>query len=440
MLPIKHVWTRPQRSRAALALVLASAAAACVGGLDSPTDDPSHGQPAFAPAVGNLRRLTTLQYQNTVQELVGPEVLVPRTFASDLRSGVAIRGLVNVGVGVVPSSADEVERFTTNAYDVANQAMTLPVVRDRLVTCTPTGMTDDVCASTFVTTFGRRAYRRPLQAIEVTALVSIAHQAASALGNFHTGLSYAMAAILMSPSFVYRAELGAESPSNPSVTQLDAFELAQRVSFFLWNAPPDATLTAAAESGVLLTDAGLAAEVDRLIADDRIHQGLRAFFTDMLQLDSLDSLNKDPAVFVLFSAEVCPIAREETLRTIEHHVLDLHGDYRDLFTTRQTFIDRKLASIYDVPAPSLTDFAPYEHPETSLRRGILGQVAFLAQNSHPASSSAVVRGQFVCTVLLCGENPPTRTRRSPSPVPTRERFATECSCTSRTQPAAAATS
>lgn len=395
----------PKRQRAWVALLLAVTGAACVGVVDEPsTDRPGSTAPeapAYVPAVGGLRRMIPSEYARTIRDLVGPEIVIAARIPPPQR----LEGLVAVGASIEAMSRRATETFEDAAYEVAEQAMTMVAVRDRLVTCAPAGIVDDACATTFVTSFGRRAFRRPLTAAEVQTLVTLARDAANVVGDFHQGLVYPMAAILQSPFFVYRPELGAPDPQNPGLFAYDGFELAARIAYFLWSSAPDETLLAAAESGALATDEGLAAEVERMLADDRAREGVRAFFTDMLRLGQLDTLAKDPTVFVLFSTEVGPAAREETLRTIENLVVDERGDYRDLFTTRTTFIDRKLASIYDVPAPSLTEFARFEHPDSSLRRGILGQVAFLAPNSHPASSSAVLRGKFVREVFLCGQIP-----------------------------------
>lgn len=384
-----------------LALTLASVAAACVGIVDQPQTTEAPNAPAYAPAIGGLRRMSPTEYATTIREIIGPEIVIATRIPPTQR----IDGLLAVGGSVEALSRRVVETFGSAAYEVSRQAMASADIRGRLVTCTPAGIVDDACATTFVTTFGRLAFRRPLEAAEVTALVTLARDSATVVGDFHGSLVYPMAAMLQSPHFVYRPEVGEPDPAQPTQLAYDGYELASRMSFFLWSSTPDEALLQAAASGSLATDDGMAAEVDRMLADERARTGVRAFFTDMLRLDQLDAMAKDPTVFVLFSPEVGPLARAETLSTIEHVVFDQHGDYRDLFTTRTTFLDRKLASIYDVPAPAITGAARFEHPADSPRRGILGQVAFLALNSHPASSSAVLRGKFVREVLLCGEIP-----------------------------------
>jgi hypothetical protein len=99
-------------------------------------------------------------------------------------------------------------------------------------------------------------------------------------------------------------------------------------------------------------------------------------------------------------------AREQTLSDLERIVFDEDADFRTFFTGRRTSVNRRLAAIYGVPAPSLEGFASVDLPASSLRRGYFGQVSFLALNAHPVSTSAVLRGKFVRTVLLCQPIPP----------------------------------
>jgi hypothetical protein len=379
---------------------------ACVGSIgDPPADDQPPLQPAappFEPGESGLRRLTVEQYENAIRDVLGDEIVVPTSLEPDS----AVEGLVALGAGLTTISSRGVEQYETAAYSIADQAMSTPEVRARILPCTPSGAGDAECARAFVERFGRRMFRRALEAAEVDALVGVATQAATTLGTFDLGIEYAMAAILQSPSFLFRTELGEPDPDAAGWLRYDGYELATRLAFFFWNTVPDEALLDAAESGELEADEGLAAQVERLLADDRLHAGVRAFFTDMLRLKALDDLTKDPTVFVLMSPEVGPSAREETLLGVEHLVFDLEGDYRDLLTTRTAFLNRRLAAIYDVPAPAREGFGEAELPEDGLRMGLLGQVSFLAANAHAESTSATLRGKFIREVLLCASIPP----------------------------------
>lgn len=385
-------------------LALAGLASACVGSIgDAPADQtPTSPLPEFAPAPGRLRRLTAEQYTNSIRDVFGPEVTVPRGYVS----GDTAEGLLSVGVGITSVGGAAVTQLEAAALAIGAQAAAEGPIRDRLVGCTPSGIADDVCAAAVLGPVGARAYRRPLQQVELDSLIAVAREAAEARGDFHAGLGYAYAVLLQAPSFLYRVELGRTTAEDPTPGRYDGAELATRLAFFFWNTTPDESLLAAASDGTLETDEGLRAAVARLSADPRIRTGVRAFFADMLQLARLDALTKDPNVYVHFNSSLGSSAREETLRGIEHLVVDARGDYRDLFTTRTSFVDRRLAAIYDVPAPTLEGFGMLRYPEDSPRAGLLGQVAFLALNAHAASSSATLRGKYVRNVFLCAAIPP----------------------------------
>lgn len=168
---------------------------------------------------------------------------------------------------------------------------------------------------------------------------------------------------------------------------------------------PDDELFAAAAAGSLVTEAGIAAQVERMLADPRSRAGLRAFLTDMLLLDDLDHLTKDPLVYTFMSEGLGDSAREQTLSDAERLVFDEDMDFRTFLTGTETYLDRTLAAVYDVPAPAREGFALATLPSDGGRRGFLGQVSFLALQSHATSTSVTRRGLFVREVLLCQELP-----------------------------------
>jgi len=181
--------------------------------------------------------------------------------------------------------------------------------------------------------------------------------------------------------------------------------MASRLSYFLWNTMPDVALFAAAEAGDLTRKSTLALQVQRMLDDPRAHDGVRAFFSDQFDLDQLDEMTKDPLIFKHMSSELGPAAREETLTVIEDLLYVQNGDYRDLLTTQNTWVDRRLASIYDIAAPNMDGFGWVELPTESRRRGLLGQVGVLALNAHAVSTSVTQRGVFVRERLLCQSIP-----------------------------------
>ena len=148
--------------------------------------------------------------------------------------------------------------------------------------------------------------------------------AAAALGDFYAGLETALTTLLLSPEFLFRVEVAEPDPNAPQRQRLTAASMASRLSYFLWNTTPDEELLAAAERGELVDDAGLARQVDRLLASPRLEAAVRAFFSDWYGFDEIEEglVRKDPTLFPAFSQALINDAREQTLRVITDHLLD----------------------------------------------------------------------------------------------------------------------
>ena len=350
------------------------------------------------PAPANLMRLTQAQYSNSIHDILGDDIVVPSRLEPDIRAG----DFIALGAGKTTISSRGAELYEQAAYDIAEQ--TLEKHSDAFVPCEPGSLSDaaktEECAGEFVDLLGPRIWRRPLSSTERERLIAISTSSANTLGDFEQGLVFALAAMLQSPNFLFRAEVGLEE-SGTEPRALDDWEMASKLSYVLWNTTPDRALLDAASRGELTDDEGLTAQIDRMLEDERARHGLRAFFSDLYQLERLDGLTKAPELFEHISEEVGPSAREETLRTIEHLVFDMRGDWRDIMTTRETFINRKMASIYNVRAPAREGFAMATHPPDTPRQGLLGMTSILALYAHPVSTSPTLRGMFVRTKLLC---------------------------------------
>ncbi|MCO4770002.1 MAG: DUF1592 domain-containing protein [Deltaproteobacteria bacterium] len=355
--------------------------------------------PDVNPEPPTLRRLTNVQYANTVRDLFGDDIVIPGELDPDER----FNGLLAVGAGRTAFSPRGVENVETSSYLLAEQAME-PERRDALVPCTPYAAEDPDCAEQFVVSFGRRAWRRPLSADEVSRYAGLGTSAASTLGDFYDGLEFAIAGLLQAPDFLYRVELGAAS-SGDIPRQYTDWEMASRLSFLLWNTTPDDELLDAAAAGELSEESGLVAQTERLLASPRATEGLTAWFDDWMHFADLDDLYKEPLVFPHMSDTLGESARQESQRLFKLVAFDREDDMRELLTSRRTFVDRELAALYEIPAPVRDGFAAYEHPEESQRRGLLGHASFLALNAHPVSTSATLRGKFVREVFLCAELP-----------------------------------
>lgn len=346
-------------------------------------EEPPPPIPDTPPPTGPIamRRLTHGEYAATVRAALGEDIRVPSRLEPDQRRA----GLVAVGASQVSVTPAGFERYEAAARDIAGQAMS-PEQRDRLVPCAP----GPECASEVIATIGRRLLRRPLSAEETDARVRIAVDAQAALGDFHAGLEVALTSLLVAPDFVFRVERDEPSEDGRALTPRSR---AERLAYFLWSAPPDDALLDAAEAR------DLSGQVERMLASPRIEDGVRAFFSDLLELDRLDeAVRKDTTLFPAFSRKLMASARTQTLDTIADHLVTRSGDYRALFTTRETFIDRALGVVHRVPVAAVEGF---ERHTTGQRVGLLGHVSLLALHAHAGRSSPTLRGRFVRQVLLC---------------------------------------
>lgn len=365
--------------------------------------------PAAVPSAQdslNARRLTAEQYQQIVTDIFGPGLNLGGRFEPGIRDS----GLLAIGSSKVSVSSAGMEQFNAMARNVAAQVVSLER-RATLIECTPASprAADDVCASTVLAKIGKLLYRRPLTEPELTSHVAAAAQGAKLLNNFYDGLSLSIASMLDSPQFLFRAEF--VEPQADGANRLDAYSKASRLSFFLWNSAPDSQLLAAAERGDLHTPKGWAAQVDRMLTSPRVKAGTRAFFQDMLQFEHFDALNKDAALYPKFTFAAAKQAPEQTLRTIEDHLITRDADYRGLFTSNRTFLTPELAALYRVPlAKTSPNHAPdawqaYTFAPNDPRRGLLSQVSFVGLHSHPGRTSPTLRGKAVRELLMCQRVP-----------------------------------
>ncbi len=388
----------PYRHSLRVALIVGATACYSGGPLDPPAPPVTTGPVGAAIASPSAaQRLTRVQYANAIRDLFGAEVVVPTALEPD----IAGNGFEAVGAKSSTISARGVEQYETAGYSIGKQVAANPTLLARILTCTPTAPDDAACARIFVSALGPVVYRRPLADAEIASLSAIVTTAGTAFASFEKGVSYGIARMLQSPHFLYRPAAGEPDSDNPGKKRYTSYEIAARLSFFLWNSVPDAELLAAAKSNALDTYEHVSAQVERMLASPKARDGLRNFVKEWLRLGELDDLTKDSKLFTTFTSDLGPMAREETLRVFDSLVFEKDADIRDVMTTNQTFVTAKLASMYEIPAPSKTDFAPVDLPADGLRRGLLGHISILALYAHPTTSSATLRGKFVREKLLC---------------------------------------
>jgi hypothetical protein len=365
---------------------------------------------SFAPRPTPLRRLTFAQYRNSIADLFGNAITLP----DDLETDTEVDGFVSIGATRTTPSAHGVDQYATAAYAIAHQKLSDTTSHDAFLGCARAN--DDPCAHDFIVRFGRKAFRRPLTDDEVARYAALYASALAVVANPYTSFEYVVAAMLQSPSFLYRAEIGLPDPLDPSRRILDPFELASRLSYFVWNTTPDDELLDAAASGDLATDEGLDRQAKRLLDSPRALEAERQFFSEVFELGRLDNLPQLPAFYPQMSPTFGSSARQEMLDLVHDVVSTRDASYGELFDTRRGFLNAEMSALYGVESGATT--LPPE------RAGMFSRAAFLALNGHASSTSPTKRGKFVREVVLCqlvAPPPPSANvalrTDAPSPVP-----------------------
>ena len=394
---------RPVTLCVACALLLGACSEQVIdeGGTPAPSSSEALAAQDIVTGPVAMRRLTQSQYKHSIWDALGADIDIAGQLEPDLRR----EGLLAVGTSQVTVTALGFEQYEAMAYRVAEQALDAER-RARNVPCEPAAShgADDLCAEAFIAQVGRRLFRRSLSGDELAERVTLAAEAADTLQDFYGGLEFALASLLTSPNFLFRIPTTREDAYG--APQLSGDAIAARLSYALWNTAPDDALLDAAASGALLTPEGLASEIARMLASERLVDGLRALFSDILAFDKLDDgFRKDGELFPAYNGGLLAEAREETLLTIVDHLI-AGRDYRALFTNKRTFLTRQLATLYGVPYEVVEGFQPYEFEADSPRSGLLTHASLLALHSHPGRSSPTLRGEFVRAAFLCQHIPP----------------------------------
>jgi hypothetical protein len=349
-----------------------------------------------------LRRMTESQYRHTIADVFGPTVKVEARFEPERRE----EGLLALGSAVLSLTSSGFEQYFALASSISDQVLT-EQQRATVVGCTPAqaNKPDDACTRTFVEKYGELLFRRPLTQHEVSSRMKSASLGATQANDFYAGLKLALTSLLVAPDFLFRVESAEPDPANPKQQRLDAFTKAARLSYLLWDSAPDAELLAAARSGAIHSQAELKQHISRMIASPKFEDGTRAFFADMFQLDGFGNLVKDPTIYPKFNQSVAEGSREQMLLRTVDLLVRKQGDYRDLFTANETYINRSLAAVYNVPFSSKAAWTTYTFPAESERSGILTDIGFLSLFSHPGTSSPTRRGIKMLEIFMCQATP-----------------------------------
>jgi len=348
-----------------------------------------------------LRRLTRFEYNNTVRDLLGTE-----TFPAD---GFPSEELAN-GFGN-DANAQSVSSLLAEQYNVAAEALALeatstPEAFARIAPCSSgldTADTDatDACARSFIETFGALTYRRPLEDDEVEALAGF-EQGLRADADFTSSAAGVVEVLLQSPDFLYRVEHGftdAQGRRRPT-----SYEMASRLSYFLWGTMPDDALREAAAADALITGPQVLEHAERMLAAPQARAVVRFFFDNALPISGLQYLERDPDRYPSYDAQVGASMREEVHTFLAHEIFEGAGTWDAALTAPYTFVNETLADFYGIEGVSGDAFVRVEHDPTR-RRGLLTQAGMLAGTIHSNETNPVTRGAFITRALMCTEIP-----------------------------------
>jgi len=272
--------------------------------------------------------------------------------------------------------------------------------RQAIFTCEPQNpAAEPACARQILSQLATRAYRRPVnvQDRQVDTLMRFYDMGRQAPGgDFESGIESALTWLLVDPKFLYRFEAEPEGVLPGEVYRISDFELATRLSFFLWSSIPDATLLALAANGRLQDEDVLAAEVTRMLADPRANALIENFVGQWLKLRELaESTPQDPA----FDESLREAMRQETLAFFR----SLHHEDRNLLSLLDadyTYLNERLAAHYGIEGVRGGYMRQVELPAGSPRRGVLGHASVLTATSVPDRTSPVIRGAWIVENIL----------------------------------------
>jgi hypothetical protein len=365
-------------------------------------------QAAITPGRAPLRRLTIPEYNNTVREVIG-EMSNP---AYNFPSEIAGNGFGNDAL-FQPVSSLLAQNYNTAAEAIATRVTGTPAALQALLPCSngATAANAEACVRTFIDGFVPKAYRRPLVTGEADELVALYTAIQGIVDDdtmttfaqrFASGIAAIIEAVLVAPDFLYKPEFGVADTANPALKRPTNFEMANRLSYLFLASVPDDELKRAAGAGELVTDAGVRAQAERLVATQAAHGIVRYFFDNLLPMSNLNDLARDPMQYPTFSSAIGVLMQQETRAFLDYEVFDPAGSgtWPGILSAPYTFVNQQLAAYYGMAAVTGDNFRRVD-VDTSQRRGLLTQGAILTGLTASNHTNPVARGGFIINLMMC---------------------------------------
>ena len=329
------------------------------------------------------------QFEGEVDDLIRP---IEHTLAD---------GQIGIGYGV--TTQQHLQRMTVlGPFEVTGVSNT--PTRSFVFSCRPTAPSEErPCAESIVRRLAERAYRRDVDQNDVDGVMQFYDQGSETRG-FEGGVRLALQAIMASPHFIFRMEEAPDGVKPGEIYQIADSDLASRLSFFLWGAPPDEELVRLADDGDLSDDRELERQVRRMLSDPKAEALATRFAGQWLRLQDLEKIRPDALSYPYYDQTLADAMHRET-ELLFDYIREADLPITDLLTADYTFVNERLARHYGIRGILGTDFQKVEYPNDR-RRGILGHGSILTLTSHANRTSPVLRGKWVMEVLLGSPPPP----------------------------------
>ncbi len=371
------------------------------------------------PGVAVFHRLTRLEYNNTLRDLLGDSSAPGKAFAADQEAGKS--GFLGGGA-IANADANHLLEATETVAANAMKRLT------ELLPCKslPAAQGEqDQCAKDFIGQFGRRAFRRPLTTDEDSGLVDFYAGQRMAGQDFPNAMRMVISAFLMSPQFLYRWEVAPRAAiKDGAFVRYSGYEIASRLSYMFWASMPDEALFDLAAQNKLSTPAQIETEARRMLKDPKAKDMMADFAHQWLGVAELKSVPKDPKVYPNYTPALADSLLAETAAFAAASILDGDGTMATLFTSSKSFLDTHLAALYGGTGGAA--LAPADLNATQ-RGGILTHGSFLAAHASSDESNPTRRGKVLTDRVVCVEIalPPDDVPDPKPPAPNlsvRERF------------------
>jgi hypothetical protein len=379
----------------ALVLSVAGGLTACVGTVTetSDTDDSLPALPTAVVAHKPIHRLSNTEYDNTVRDLLQTELRPGEHFIVETNHGFDNNA---DSLGMTPS---QYESYFNSATVLVDDLFSDPARLARFMTCEPVTAADTGCAEAIVERFGFHAWRRPLSDEELATFVGL-YASTRELGEDHQGaVRQVMRALLASAEFLYRIE---QRGSANALEPVASYDIASRLSYFLWGTMPDERLLGLARDDELTAVDVLEQEVDRMLLAPQSRDFVASFAGQWLGLRALQSHAVLSDVYPEWDEELRVAMSEEAQRYFAEF-LDNDLPFSEFLRADYNFYDARLAEHYGLPAPA-TPFARVSRSDDA-HRGFLGLGAFLTVSSYAHRTSPTLRAKRVLETFLCTTPP-----------------------------------